>query len=164
MLAAVLGLALQLLHALQCCCKLVLKGAPQQRPIPLFDHRMKWPRTSYVLLEYVAEILPKYIQQDQIVYNLLSLRFNSQISVKTYTDEPTPADSAVSVHQAANWYERKREVWYDDEVKRVVAEPVELVQEFCKFDLNSPWETFPAYRTAPETLKLEAGDKKGDAK
>ncbi|CAM4549177.1 unnamed protein product [Caretta caretta] len=66
MLAAVLGLALQLLHALQCCCKLVLKGAPQQRPIPLFDHRMKWPRTSYVLLEYVAEILPKYIQQDQV--------------------------------------------------------------------------------------------------
>ncbi|KAM9148336.1 NADH dehydrogenase [ubiquinone] iron-sulfur protein 3, mitochondrial [Pangshura tecta] len=202
--------------------------------------------------EYVAEILPKYIQQVQmtslneleifihpdgivpvltflrdhtnaqfksladltavdvptrqyrfeIVYNLLSLHFNSRIRVKTYTDELTPIDSAVSVHQAANWYER--EVWdmfgvffanhpdlrriltdygfeghpfrkdfplsgyvevrYDDEVKRVVAEPLELAQEFRKFDLNSPWETFPAYRTAPETLKLEAGEKKGDAK
>jgi len=43
----------------------------------------------------------------QIVYNLLSLRFNSRIRVKTYTDELTPIDSAVSVHKAANWYERE---------------------------------------------------------
>ncbi|XP_010084920.1 PREDICTED: NADH dehydrogenase [ubiquinone] iron-sulfur protein 3, mitochondrial, partial [Pterocles gutturalis] len=202
--------------------------------------------------EYVAEILPKYIQQVQvtcynelellihpdgiipvltflrdhtnaqfksladltavdvpsrqyrfeIVYNLLSLRFNSRIRVKTYTDELTPVDSAVSVHKAANWYER--EVWdmfgvffanhpdlrriltdygfeghpfrkdfplsgyvevrYDDEVKRVVAEPIELSQEFRKFDLNSPWEAFPAHRAAPEPLKIEPGAKKEDAK
>lgn len=63
------------------------------------------------------------------------------------------------------------QVRYDDEVKRVVAEPVELAQEFRKFDLNSPWETFPGYRQLPETLKIEtgekkieAGEKKGDAK
>ena len=43
----------------------------------------------------------------QIVYNLLSLRYNSRIRLKTYTDELTPVDSAVSVHQAANWYERE---------------------------------------------------------
>ncbi|XP_077178580.1 NADH dehydrogenase [ubiquinone] iron-sulfur protein 3, mitochondrial [Paroedura picta] len=206
----------------------------------------------YAFGEYVAEILPKYVQQAQVtcfneleilihpdgiipvltflkdhtnaqfksladvtaidvptrlnrfelVYNLLSLSFNSRIRVKTYTDELTPVDSAVPVHQAANWYER--EIWdmfgvffanhpdlrriltdygfeghpfrkdfplsgyvevrYDDEVKRVVAEPVELTQEFRKFDLNSPWETFPAYRQAPETLKIEAGEKKGEAK
>ncbi|XP_016279008.2 NADH dehydrogenase [ubiquinone] iron-sulfur protein 3, mitochondrial isoform X1 [Monodelphis domestica] len=202
--------------------------------------------------EYVAEILPKYVQQVQvsyfneleicihpdgvipvltflrdhtnaqfksladlgavdvptrqnrfeIVYNLLSLRFNSRIRVKTYADELTPVDSVVSVHKAANWYER--EIWdmfgvyfanhpdlrriltdygfeghpfrkdfplsgyvevrYDDEVKRVVAEPVELAQEFRKFDLNSPWEAFPAYRQPPESPKLEAGDKKPEAK
>ncbi|XP_028582058.1 NADH dehydrogenase [ubiquinone] iron-sulfur protein 3, mitochondrial isoform X2 [Podarcis muralis] len=202
--------------------------------------------------EYVAEILPKYVQQVQvtcfneleilihpdgiipvltflkdhtnaqfknladltaidvpsrqnrfeIVYNLLSIAYNSRIRVKTYTDELTPIESAVPVHQAANWYER--EVWdmygvffanhpdlrriltdygfeghpfrkdfplsgyvevrYDDEVKRVVAEPVELSQEFRKFDLNSPWETFPAYREAPQTIKIEAGEKKGDEK
>lgn len=53
---------------------------------------------------------------------------------------------------------------YDDEVKRVVAEPVELSQEFRKFDLNSPWEAFPAYRQPPESLKLEAGDKKPETK
>ena len=43
----------------------------------------------------------------QIVYSLLSLRYNSRIRVKTYTDELTPVDSAVSVHKAANWYERE---------------------------------------------------------
>ena len=43
----------------------------------------------------------------QIVYNLLSLRFNSRIRIKTYTDELTPVDSTVTVHQAANWYERE---------------------------------------------------------
>ncbi|XP_026970520.1 NADH dehydrogenase [ubiquinone] iron-sulfur protein 3, mitochondrial isoform X2 [Sagmatias obliquidens] len=162
--------------------------------------------------EYVAEILPKYVQQVQvscfneleicihpdgvipvltflrdhsnaqfksladltavdiptrqnrfeIVYNLLSLRFNSRIRVKTYTDELTPIESSVSVYKAANWYER--ELRYDDEVKRVVAEPVELAQEFRRFDLNSPWETFPAYRQPPESLRLEAGDKNPETK
>ncbi|XP_028650117.1 NADH dehydrogenase [ubiquinone] iron-sulfur protein 3, mitochondrial [Erpetoichthys calabaricus] len=202
--------------------------------------------------EYIAEILPKYVQQVQvscfnelevmihpdgiipvltflcdhtnaqfknltdltavdipfrqnrfeIVYNLLSLRYNSRIRVKTYTDELTPVDSSVSVFQASNWYER--EVWdmygvffanhpdlrriltdygfeghpfrkdfplsgyvevrYDDEVKRVVAEPVELSQEFRKFDLNSPWEAFPAYRETKDTARLESGDKKPEAK
>jgi NADH dehydrogenase (ubiquinone) Fe-S protein 3 len=45
----------------------------------------------------------------QIVYNLLSLRYNSRIRVKTYTDELTPIESIFSVFKAANWYER--EVW-----------------------------------------------------
>ncbi len=52
-----------------------------------------------------------------------------------------------------------RQVRYDDEVKRVVAEPVELAQEFRKFDLNSPWEAFPAYREPKDAPKLESGDK-----
>lgn len=43
----------------------------------------------------------------QLVYNLLSLRYNSRVRVKTYTDELTPVDSASSVHMAANWYERE---------------------------------------------------------
>ena len=37
---------------------------------------------------------------------------------------------------------------YDDEVKRVVAEPIEMAQEFRKFEYSTPWETFPAYREA----------------
>jgi len=120
----------------------------------------------------------------EIIYNLLSLRYNSRIRVKTYTDELTPLDSSVEVFKASNWYER--EIWdmygvffsnhpdlrriltdygfeghpqrrdfpltgyvevrYDDEVKRVVVEPLELAQEFRKFDLSSPWEQFPNFR------------------
>lgn len=45
----------------------------------------------------------------QLVYNLLSLRYNSRIRVKTYTDELTPVDSINSVFKAADWYER--EIW-----------------------------------------------------
>lgn len=51
------------------------------------------------------------------------------------------------------------QVRYDDELKRVVAEPVELAQEFRKYDLNSPWEAFPAYRESKDAPKIEAGDK-----
>jgi NADH dehydrogenase (ubiquinone) Fe-S protein 3 len=35
------------------------------------------------------------------------------------------------------------EVRYDEEQKRVVIEPIELTQDYRKFDLNTPWETFP---------------------
>ena len=45
----------------------------------------------------------------EIVYNLLSLRYNARIRVKTYTDEMTPIDTANDVFKAANWYER--EIW-----------------------------------------------------
>lgn len=45
----------------------------------------------------------------EVIYNMLSLRFNSRIRVKTYTDELTPIDSCNDVYSAANWYER--EIW-----------------------------------------------------
>lgn len=41
------------------------------------------------------------------------------------------------------------EVRYDDEVKRVVAEPVELTQEYRKFDLGSPWEQLEGGKRSP---------------
>lgn len=127
----------------------------------------------------------------EIIYNLLSLRFNSRIRVKSYTDELTPIDSICDVHQAANWYER--EIWdmygvfflnhpdlrriltdygfeghpqrrdfplsgyvevrYDDTVERVVCEPLELTQEFRKFELSSPWEQFPNFNDAATTIE-----------
>ena len=112
------------------------------------------------------------------MYNLLSLRHNARIRVRTYTDELSAVDSACSVFSAANWYEREAfdmygvffeghpdlrriltdygfhghplrkdfpmsgyvELRYDEELKRVVYEPVELKQEFRNFDFLSPWE------------------------
>jgi len=135
----------------------------------------------------------------EVVYNLLSLRYNQRIRVRTYTDEQTPIESICSIFPGANWYER--EVWdmfgvyfmnhpdlrriltdygfqghpfrkdfplsgytecrYDDECKRVVIEPVELSQEFRKFELEAPWESFPAQatRNRPEEIPL-LGEKK----
>ena len=37
-------------------------------------------------------------------------------------------------------------VRYDDELQRIVQEPVELAQEYRKFDLAAPWEQFPNFR------------------
>lgn len=45
----------------------------------------------------------------QVVYMLLSTRYNERIKVKTYTDELTPIESVTSIYKAANWFER--EVW-----------------------------------------------------
>ncbi|XP_054714017.1 NADH dehydrogenase [ubiquinone] iron-sulfur protein 3, mitochondrial-like [Uloborus diversus] len=135
------------------------------------------------LVDIAGVDVPTREYRFEIVYNLLSLRYNARIRVKTYTDELTPIDSATEVYKAADWYER--EIWdmfgvyfnnhpdlrriltdygfeghpfrkdfplsgyvevrYDDEVKRVVVEPLELAQEFRKFDLVGPWEQFPAY-------------------
>lgn len=47
---------------------------------------------------------------------------------------------------ASVYYYVVMQVRYDDEVKRVVCEPLEMTQEFRKFDLSSPWEQFPLHR------------------
>lgn len=160
------------------------------------------------LVELTAIDVPKRVYRFELVYNLLSVVYNSRIRVKTYADELTPVDSATAVFSSANWPER--EVWdmygvffsnhpdlrriltdygfeghpfrkdfplsgyvevrYDDEVKRVVCEPIEMTQEFRKFDLSTPWEQFPAHRAAeaipppsvPESL--ESGGQKEEKK
>jgi len=61
------------------------------------------------LVDITAIDVPCRQYRFEIIYNILSLRFNSRIRVKTYTDELTPIDSVCEVFKAANWYER--EVW-----------------------------------------------------
>jgi NADH-quinone oxidoreductase subunit C len=48
------------------------------------------------------------------------------------------------------------EVRYDDELKRVVYQPVQLVQEFRDFDFMSPWEGAP--HILPDANKAGASD------
>ncbi len=43
----------------------------------------------------------------EIVYHLLSPKFDRRIRVKIETDEATPVPSTISVFPAANWYERE---------------------------------------------------------
>lgn len=150
------------------------------------------------LADITAVDVPTRQFRFEIVYNLLSLRFNSRIRVKTYTDELTPIESTSSIFAASNWYER--EIWdmfgvfftnhpdlrriltdygfqghplrkdfplsgyveyrYDDELQRVVQEPVELAQEYRKFDLAAPWEQFPNFReTLPASEEVPLPDK-----
>ncbi|KAK0384741.1 hypothetical protein NLU13_7219 [Sarocladium strictum] len=43
----------------------------------------------------------------EVVYNLLSVRHNSRIRVKTYADEASPVPSITGLYDGANWYERE---------------------------------------------------------
>ncbi|MBV9044382.1 MAG: NADH-quinone oxidoreductase subunit C [Alphaproteobacteria bacterium] len=48
------------------------------------------------------------------------------------------------------------EVRYDDELKRVVYQPVQLVQEFRDFDFMSPWEGAP--HILPDGTRAQSGN------
>ncbi|VEL15350.1 unnamed protein product [Protopolystoma xenopodis] len=136
------------------------------------------------LADITAIDVPSRKYRFELIYNLLSLRYNSRVRVRTYTDELTPVDSSCCIFQASNWYEREiydmfgvffadhpdlrrilndygfnghperkdfplsgyTEMRFDEECQRIVIEPLELPQEFRKFEYNTPWETFPAFR------------------
>lgn len=161
---------------------------PSDGVIPVLQFLKDHHSAQFASLVDIAGMdVPSRTHRFEIIYNLLSLRYNSRIRVKTYTDELTPIDSACEVFKAANWYER--EIWdmygvffanhpdlrriltdygfeghpfrrdfplsgyvelrYDDEQKRVVVEPLELAQEFRRFELSAPWEQFPNFRGNP---------------
>ncbi|XP_066250516.1 NADH dehydrogenase [ubiquinone] iron-sulfur protein 3, mitochondrial-like [Euwallacea similis] len=163
--------------------------------LPVLQFLKDHQNCQFVNLTDIAGMdVPSRPYRFEIIYNILSLRFNSRIRVKTYTDELTPIESCYSIFKAANWYER--EIWdmygvffanhpdlrriltdygfeghpfrkdfplsgyvevrYDDEKKRVVVEPLELAQEFRKFELSAPWEQFPKFRKAlPATEEVK---------
>jgi NADH dehydrogenase (ubiquinone) Fe-S protein 3 len=52
---------------------------------------------------------PLKINRFEVVYNLLSIKYNSRIRIKTLVSEFSSLESITSVFSAANWYER--EVW-----------------------------------------------------
>lgn len=119
----------------------------------------------------------------EIIYNLLSIKYNQRMRVKTYTNELVPIESATAVFKGADWYEREiwdmygvifanhpdlrriltdygfeghpfrkdfpltgyEEVRFCEENKRILYEPLELAQEFRKFELSTSWEQFPEY-------------------
>ena len=55
------------------------------------------------------------------------------------------------------------ELRYDDELKRVVYQPVQLVQEFRDFDFLSPWEGAPHILPGGEKAAMAPGAASGDA-
>ena len=61
------------------------------------------------LTDITAVDYPDREKRFEVVYNLLSIRYNSRLRVKTHVDELTPVPSVTSIFSAANWFER--EVW-----------------------------------------------------
>lgn len=61
------------------------------------------------LMELTAVDYPEREKRFEVVYCLLSIKYNARVVVKTMIDEMTPLASACSVFNSANWYER--EVW-----------------------------------------------------
>lgn len=49
---------------------------------------------------------------------------------------------------------------YDEELKRVVIEPIELAQEYRKFDFKPPWETFNKFRDSQRNVAKIANPEK----
>ena len=108
------------------------------------------------LIDVTAVDYPTRNLRFSVVYQLLSVHYNSRIRLKTLVDEVTPIDSMTGIFSSAAWWERECwdmfgiffsnplsgyvEVRYDDSEKRVITEPVELAQEFRYFDFASPWE------------------------
>lgn len=131
-----------------------------------------------VLLDITAVDYPEREKRFEVVYHLLSVRWNRRVRVKCNVDEDTPVPSVTQLFNAAGWFERETwdmygvffsgnpdlrriltdygfdghplrkdfpltgyvELRYDEEQKRVVYQPVDLVQDFRNFDAMTPWE------------------------
>jgi NADH dehydrogenase (ubiquinone) Fe-S protein 3 len=131
-----------------------------------------------MLIDITAIDFPEREERFEVVYILLSCKYNSRLRIKVCVDEVTPIPSVESIHPGAGWCERETwdmfgiffqenkdlrriltdygfegyplrkdfplsgyvEVRYDDSLRRVVVEPLEMTQEFRLFDFSSPWE------------------------
>ncbi|KAK6205313.1 uncharacterized protein RJT21DRAFT_117783 [Scheffersomyces amazonensis] len=58
-------------------------------------------------MDVTAADYPSRTNRFDVVYNLLSVRHNSRIRVKTYASETSAVPSIVPIFQGANWFERE---------------------------------------------------------
>jgi len=85
--------------------------------------------TQYTLLTAISGVDYTYRKKRfEISYELLSIRFNSRIRIKTFVEEITSLKSMAFVFSAATWWER--EIWdlfgvffeQNDEIKRILTD------------------------------------------
>jgi NADH/F420H2 dehydrogenase subunit C len=62
-----------------------------------------------ILIDVCGIDFPERKNRFEVVYNLLSLRYNSRIRIKTSINEITPLNSVSHIFSTAGWYER--EIW-----------------------------------------------------
>ncbi|KAI9712779.1 MAG: NADH-ubiquinone oxidoreductase 30.4 kDa subunit, mitochondrial [Bogoriella megaspora] len=81
---------------------------PPSGVIPVFSFLKYHHAAEYTQVSDITAVdYPTRDQRFEVVYNLLSVRHNSRIRVKTYADEATPVPSITGLYDGANWYERE---------------------------------------------------------
>lgn len=81
---------------------------PPSGVIPVMTFLKYHTAAEYTQISDITAVdYPTKDQRFEVVYNLLSVRHNSRIRVKTYVDEATPVPSVCALYDGANWYERE---------------------------------------------------------
>ncbi|KAK5083512.1 putative NADH-ubiquinone oxidoreductase 30.4 kDa subunit, mitochondrial [Lithohypha guttulata] len=76
--------------------------------IPTFTFLKYHTAAEYTMVADLTCVdFPTKPNRFEVVYNMLSVRHNSRIRVKTYADEASPVPSITPLYDGANWYERE---------------------------------------------------------
>lgn len=81
---------------------------PPAGVLPVFTFLKYHTAAEYTQISDITAVdYPTKDQRFEVVYNMLSIRHNSRLRVKTYADEATPVPSLCDLYDGANWYERE---------------------------------------------------------
>lgn len=76
--------------------------------LPVFNFLKYHTAAQYAQVSDITAVdYPSKAHRFEIVYNLLSYRYNARIRIKTYADETTPIPSITGLYDGANWFERE---------------------------------------------------------
>jgi NADH dehydrogenase (ubiquinone) Fe-S protein 3 len=78
--------------------------APSAIPVVLEFLRDHTNAQFRAIVDICGVDFPTRSNRFEVVYNMLSIRHNARIRVKTYADEVTPVPSVVPLFGGANWY------------------------------------------------------------
>jgi len=78
--------------------------------LPFFSFLRDHTGTQFkMLMDITAVDYPTKTERFEVVYNLLSLQYNTRVRIKTQVSGLTPLDSLVPLYNYASWWER--ETW-----------------------------------------------------
>lgn len=81
---------------------------PPTAVIPVLTFLKDHSAAQYkAVMDVTAVDFPSRTNRFEVVYNLLSVRYNARIRVKTYASETSPVPSIARLFEGANWYERE---------------------------------------------------------
>lgn len=81
---------------------------PPSGVLPVFNFLKYHTAAEFTMVADITAVdYPTKDKRFEVVYNMLSVRHNSRIRVKTYADEAQPVPSITGLYDGANWYERE---------------------------------------------------------